>query len=206
LLQILSSSVVTAKLVLPVACSTRYVEDKLLTYTAQRLTRLVLRSPHRLRARPYHRRSRPHQAHQHRSRKLRQLDPSHDTPPHRLRRSLRCLALIHRRRRGRISLRRASRTRSLGALPHRDGYRLQLVRNSTSPCQSRSVWKSGGVWPGDVVSLCGIYLALLRHDHCYSHLLQCEEGEEEGCGWAEGGESGTAEEEVWSLLMWTDGA
>jgi hypothetical protein len=30
--------------------------------------------------------------------------------------------------------------------------------------------------------------------------------EEEGCGWAEGGESGTAEEEVWSLLMWTDGA
>jgi hypothetical protein len=134
LLQIFSSAAVTLKLIFPMTGIAWSVRDKLLTYSTQGLARLVLRPPYRLRTCPHHRRSRSYPAHRHRGRKFRQPDPSHGPPPHRLRRSLHRLAPIHRRRRSRIPLRRASRFRSLGALSDRDGNRLQLVRDSAPSC------------------------------------------------------------------------
>lgn len=54
------------------------------TNITQRLARLVLRSPRWVCACSHHRQCRPHSAHGHRSRHLRQPDPGHDSAPYRL--------------------------------------------------------------------------------------------------------------------------
>ena len=43
--------------------------------------------------------------------------------------------------------------------------------------------------------------AVLCDDHCHVHLFQCQEGEEEGYGCAERGQGGSAEEEIWVVLI-----